>query len=99
MTFISILVFVASTFLWVSVFASVMRTWDAWHFRDRRRVEANRLLMLLLLTGIVLAICLRFDINAPLYAAYWVLGIRGVFFVGLRALLKLGYRAGNTRSA
>lgn len=96
MTIVSILIFGASTVLWVSVFASIMRTWDAWGIQERRRVEANRLFMLTMVTAIVLAICLRFDVNAPLFAAAWVLGLRLLFYVGLRVLLRFGYRAGRS---
>ncbi|MCR9277256.1 MAG: hypothetical protein NXH85_04735 [Pseudomonadaceae bacterium] len=96
MIIVSALIFVASTVLWVSLFASIMRTWDAWVLPSRRRVEANRLLMLAMVTAMALAVCLRFDIQAPLYAAGWVLGLRFLFFLGLRALLKLGYRADST---
>lgn len=99
MTITSILVFIVSTVLWVHLFASAMRTWDAWLIHERRRMEANHLLMLVLIMAIVLAVCLRFALFAPVYAAVWVLGIRLLFFIGLRAALKLGYRAGISEGA
>lgn len=99
MTITSILAFIVSTFLWVNLFASIMRTWDAWTIQERRRMEANRLLMLALIMAIVLAVCLRFAVFAPVYAAVWVLGMRLLFFIGLRAVLTLGYRAGRSDGA